>query len=213
MRHFFRALVLGGCLAAAPFVGAAYAGVLFDNIGLKVTGGDAVANTLYASFTTGPQGVDLSAVSLELIALQPLDGGSLNVFLAIDSGGAPGKSIAKLGTISDSALNSTIFTPSIMSLPGSKSLAANTRYWLKLATNGVSTSSSAYWAYDSSSNGVSVASELDLNAANGTGVTLNSAANSVYLMSVTGIPEPGTLSVLLFGVALTTLALGLRKPA
>ena len=202
MKSFSKLLVVAVCglvpLLAAP----ARADVLFSNMGLKKAigiGADPISNTLYASFSTSSQGLMLSGLALELLATNPTDGGSINVVLASDSSGVPGRGFKLLGQISDSSLTATAST---YYFTDSVPLAVNTRYWIKLAQSGVG-ATSAYWEYNGSSAGPGVYSEFDFNTGNSPALSANSLGTSVYMMTVSAVPEPTSLA--LYAGALTIL--------
>lgn len=204
MKSFSKLLVVAAFGLAPLLATQARADVLFNNIGLKKASGigaDPVANTLYGSFFTSSQGLMLSGLALELLATNPGDGGSINVVLASDSSGVPGRGFKLLGQISDSSLTSS---PSVYSFSESIPLAANTRYWIKLAQSGVS-ATSAYWEYDGSSAGPGVYSEFDFNSGNSPALSADSLGTSVYMMTVSAVPEPTSLA--LYAGALTILGL------
>ncbi len=203
MKTFFKLSVVAALVLAPLLAVPARADVLFNNIGLPVlapfSGADPVSNTLYASFSTSSQGLMLSSLALELDAVTPNDGGLINVVLASDAFGVPGKGLRLLGQINDSILTTS---PSVYTFSESVPLAANTRYWIKLAQT-AGTSSSAYWAYAGSSAGVGVYSEYDYNTGNSPALSVNSLGLGVYMMTVSAVPEPTSLA--LYAGALTIL--------
>ncbi len=131
---------------------------LFDSItGSNSVATDAVAGDgpLYASFSTIAGVVSLTEVQVVLSATATTDGGSVNISLWSDNGGpGPGSSLASLGTILDSALSGSATTYTFSGL--SQSVAANTRYWIELAT---SNQSSALWWYTDNTAGIGVSGE------------------------------------------------------
>lgn len=211
MKSFSKPLAVAA-LALAPLLAVpARAGVLFNNIGLPklapAIGADPVSNTLYASFSTSSQGLMLSSLALELDAATPTDGGSINVVLASDAFGVPGKGLRLLGQISDSILTTS---PSVYYLSDSIPLAANTRYWIKLAQT-AGASSSAYWEYAGSSAGVGVYSEYDYNTGNSPALSLNSLGTGVYMMTVSAVPEPTSLALYAGALAILGLVASSRR--
>ena len=207
----FSKLSVVAVLALAPLLSVpARADVLFTNVGLPSASGigaDPVSNTLYATFSTSAQGLMLSSLSLELDAATPGDGGLVNVILASDDFGVPGKGIKLLGQIADSSLTSA---PSVYSFSESFPLAANTRYWIKLAKSGL-TATSAYWEYDGSSAGPGVYSEFDYNTGNLPALSANSVGTSVYMMTVSAVPEPTSLALYAGGLAILGLVASSRR--
>ena len=197
------ALALGVALAATT-VGGARATVLFNNTTQTAYGGDAVANNVYASFSTGSQGVDLQSVSFALLATNASDGHSFRAILRSDNVGNPGSSISGLGPILDSALlGSSLSSPSMITLTETTpiALAANTRYWIELTPIGAPPFTSAYWLWTNTNKGVGVKPEYTLNGAPGNFVTANLTASAVYTMNVSVVPEPGSTALLGIGAA------------
>jgi hypothetical protein len=209
--RFVRSLALSGVLAATLGTGAARADVLFSNIGFGSTVSNPVSQVLYDSFSTGSYGVSLTSVSLKLEASNPSDTGAVVVALYSNLSGSntPDGSIQRLGKIFDSSLTSS---PTIIQLDAFPytALAANTRYWIQVRQLG-STPSSASWVYDNSYLGTSVSTEYSLDTVNVAGVTANDSGSNVYLMRVTGIPEPRSVALLLVGLVGTGLALLRRR--
>ena len=177
----------------------ARAGVLYDNstfTPLAPNYGDPISDSLFDSFSTGPQGVLLKSVTVLLFGTSATltDGGTITALLFIDSSTSPFLPVASFGTISDSSVTSTNGqTPTSITLTTitATSLAPNTRYWVNLASGGTATSAS--WAYDGSNGGIGVSTEVNYNMQNGT-VADNSGGS--YLMKVDAVPEPGSLSLL-----------------
>jgi Hint domain len=131
---------------------------LFDSItGDSEIGAAGVSDDLSASFSTGAGSVVLTDVKIGLYDSTPSDGGSMTVVLESDSSTSPGTTIATLGTILDSSLNSNVNTFSTVnvSIESGPTLAASTRYWIGL----VPISSSAGWVAGGSTSGTGVSSE------------------------------------------------------
>ncbi len=141
--------------------------VLYDNLGSTSDGVDPVAGwtdpngtvnlpPLFDSFFSGPMDTTLLDVQLRL-RRDSSSSGSISVALYSDSGNplpSPGTIIGlPLGTIYDTSLSSDF---SVVDVPTSRHLDANTRYWIELSsTDG----SSAVWSWSFDQSGIGVAGE------------------------------------------------------
>ena len=110
-----------------------------------------------------------------------------------DNSTSPGTVLDLLATIEDSSLSASLST---IDIPVSSiNLAADTRYWIQLA----SSTTSGIWSFSFDTSGVGVASEF---FANQDGVFPNSYAP--YQMEVstatTTVPEPSSLAFLVTGL-------------
>jgi len=218
MRCKFIAWAAVALIGAAPFAGA-QADVLYDNLGqpnagvagsdLLATAADGGGGPVAVSFSTGSQGVVLSAVSLLLEGTYDT-AGSISAELFSDnptgsssSAPAPGSELASIGTIADSSLPSSFGTVTID--PATEIiLAANTRYWVELLSSG-STPTTAIWATSATALGVGVVGEYDWNnyAGNLNSTALNQDPSVGYapdMMAVMAVPEPTSLSLLALGL-------------
>jgi hypothetical protein len=193
------------------YSGSAQATVLYSNIAVRSgTGANAVNDGLDASFSTGNQGVDLTSITLKLYATNTLDTGSFVVTLLANSSNSPGKRITSspLATILDSSLTTTASLVTLDSFP-LISLAANTRYWVKVFNpNSATTPTTAYWAYVDSTNGIGVYNEY---SNDGTYLVANNVSKTPFVMSVSAIPEPRSLALVFVGIVGTVLGLVKRK--
>ena len=217
VRPAVRQLLLIGAavlpLMSAVAVSRASADVLFDNTGSSPSGsGDAISNTLYASFSVGSAPEMLTSITLALFgnASPPTvsDGGAISVTLYSDASTSPNSALDYLGTINDSAVTSTDGNnPTLIALSQSTPylLNADSRYWVQLADYGNPTPTSAMWASDIDGSGTNVAGEFTINTINGGSPVSN--VNGAYMMLVNGVPvpEPGTLA--LYGSAIAMLSL------
>jgi hypothetical protein len=178
------------------------ADVLYNNLGATSTASDPVLTfngatgfgPLADSFSTGGTGAVFSDLKLLIDATDPNDGGSFTVSLFSDNSTSPGVSLNLLATINDSSLTTSAGVIDI-SVP-SINLAANTRYWIELAS--ANTSANWFWSTDVSGPGVAL-EFFD----NHVGV-FNNFPDGPYQMEIStpsaGVPEPLTLS--LFGAGL-----------
>ena len=204
-------------IALVPLMGAvavsrASADVLFDNSGSSPSGsGDAIVNTLYASFSVGSSSELLTSITFALFGnsspATASDGGAISVMLYSDAATSPNTPLAYLGTINDSAVTSVDGNnPSLVALAQSSpyTLNADTRYWIQLSDYS-SPVTSAMWASDTDGSGTNVASEFTINTINGGSAVSN--ANGAYMMLVSGIPVPEPGSLALYGSAIAALSL------
>ena len=143
----------------------------------------------------------LSDVELALSRANLGSTGSLTVSLLSDSASNPGSFLANLGTISDSLLDSTLKLVDLSGF-GAIDLAANTRYWIKVAA---SSGSSANWSWSTDISGTGVAGER---YSNKLGVYSNSGGPYQMLVSsmdftggTTGVPEPSSIALFAAGIA------------
>ena len=143
--------VLFGITFAAPANAAA---ISFDNLNATSVDADSIATfgPIAASFSTDGFGTTLLQVSLKLSGTA--DAGSVDVQLLSDSSTSPGSLLSTIGTLNDSLLSSTLLNYTL-TLATPFNLAANTRYWIKLISNG----SSANWAWSQDISGPGVAGE------------------------------------------------------
>jgi hypothetical protein len=134
--------------------------VLFDS---TVNANDAGADTLFpndnlfASFSTGGTPITLGLLQFLLDDPSPGDGGTIDVTLWSDLGGAPDIQIDDLGNIPDASLSPG---GSLISLTVNDGLvlAAGTRYWIEMTSNSFATSSE--WDLASGNAGTGVSSEF-----------------------------------------------------
>ena len=198
--------------------------VLFDSTGGGGTTSTATALSgsvpLGDSFITGT-GWTLTSVSLDVF-LSAASTANFAVYLegnAVTSSlPAPNAASAVfLGTVSDSNLSTTAITAPTLSVD--QPLAANTRYWIVLASGSRSGASAAEWVYQSTltSSGL-VNANYEYNSTLGN--TASNASLTPYEMLLLGtiaapsanVPEPASL--LLMMVPLLGLYLGRRyRPA
>jgi hypothetical protein len=155
---------------------------LFDDIGSTVSGADALDGLIlqrpqYQQFYTGTTAVTLTSIQFVLSATNTADGGTISVALFSDAAGAPGTSVATLGTIDDSSLSTSAQTITF-NVSSSPTLTAGTQYWIEL----LGTGSSASWSYSTAATGTGVSGESsDPNAGVGNAVS----TTQDFLMNVT----------------------------
>jgi hypothetical protein len=184
----------------------ANASVIYNNLYSTSNGADGLTKfgapyNVFDSFSTGPSGFNLADVKL-LLEGAPTSPGSFTAAVYSDSSTKPGALLYTIGTLSDSALSSSLSVVDF-TLASPDYLAANTRYWLVLNTTNNS-SASWGWSYDQSALGV--AGEYL-----GHGSVVSSNINGPYQMELSGssaVPEPTTM--LLLGLGLIGVA-GVRR--
>ena len=243
----FLPLILGVSALLAPEL--AYATTIFDsvNVGVGVfNGGLETGNTSWDwvdPTKSGPNasqffvsyGQTLTSVSLELSAATPLDGGSLNVVLMPNNGGAPpyttisdpstssGKlatltNYTVLGTIQDSSLSQT---SALVTLNTDVSLSAGS-YWIGTQTPllpgntnpTTGTYGSAQWWWTQS--GASVPVTNNFNSVGNVGpLAVGGASNpgAYELIVNTSVPTPEPATIAILGGALAGLGYVRRKNA
>ncbi|MDD2724874.1 MAG: PEP-CTERM sorting domain-containing protein [Methylovulum sp.] len=179
---------------------------LFDNSALaKSSGVDSInpVNGLgpIADSFFSPKAERLSDVKLALSRANLGSTGSLTVSLFSDSSFKSGSFLANLGTISDSLLDNTLKLVDLSGF-GIIDLAADTRYWIKVAA---SSGSSANWSWSTDISGTGVAGER---YSNKLGEYPNSGGPYQMLVSAvdipsgpTSVPEPGSIALLMAGIA------------
>jgi hypothetical protein len=175
--------------------------VTFSNLNAPTIDADPISTfgPIADSFSTAEYGTTLNQVSLKLSGTP--GSGSVTVRLLSNAANTPGAVLGTIGTLSDSALSSTLanFT---LTLTNPFSLTANTRYWIQLSSN----NSSAAWAWSNVITGPGVARE---SFANVNGVFQN-AADAPYQMQVTtATPEPSTYAFM--GLGLVGLAIWRKR--
>jgi len=190
--------VLFGITFAAPANAAA---ISFDNLNATSVDADSITTfgPIAGSFSTDGFGTTLLEVSLKLSGTA--DAGSVDVQLLSDSSTSPGSLLSTIGTLNDSLLSSTLLNYTL-TLATPFNLAANTRYWINLVSNG----SSANWAWSQDISGPGVAGEYISNI---NGVFANSSEAPYQMQVVTSTPEPAGYGILGFG--LLGIATAIRK--
>jgi hypothetical protein len=195
-------LVCAGLLTTAANAGSV---VLFDNLSASSGFADGVDTTtglgpLADSFSTGGASVFLTDVKLLLeLQVTGAGGGSMTVSLLSDNSTSPGSLLTTLATINDSDL---IFgPPQVIDIPvASFALAANTRYWIQLATT-TGSSTAIFWLGSLDTSGTGVASEFSSNSLLGVTANVNEGAYQMQVIGNSAIPEPSSVVLLGAGVA------------
>ena len=147
------ALSILAALYGIAFAAPANADVVsFNNLNATTVDADPIATygPIAGSFSTADYRTTLTQVSLKLSGAS--DNGSVAVQLLSDSSTSPGSVLSTIGTLNDSLLRSTLSNYTL-TLATPFNLAANTRYWIELISNG----SSANWAWSEDISGAGVA--------------------------------------------------------
>ncbi len=130
--------------------------VVFDDTQGSVDGDGLLAGHVVAqSFSTQVGGASLSDVTLWLDDTGPTDTGSIVVSLRADAGGAPGASVATLGTIDVASLG-PVDAPVDLVVAAGVTLSPATRYWVELDTTG---GAQVSWGWTNDTSGPGVAGE------------------------------------------------------
>jgi hypothetical protein len=197
---------------AAPSILAALCGVVFaapanadvvrfNNLNATTVDADSIATygPIADSFSTAEYAATLNQVSLKLSGAP--DSGSMTVRLLSNLSNSPGSVLATIGTVNDSSLSSALSNYTL-TLATPFNLAANTRYWIQLASN----DSSANWAWSWDVSGTGVAGEYFSNA---NGVFANASEAPYQMQILTSAPEPSSFGIL--GLGLIGMVAIIRK--
>jgi hypothetical protein len=178
----WRGLLLGLCFLV--IAAGLRADTVYDNVGSTPDGTDAISTygPLEDSFTTGTSSFSLGGVTVLLDTTDVT--GTVTASLLSDSSGNPGSLIATLGTVSDSALGSTL-ADYTFNLSTPDTLAASTTYWIQLSSDDGSSAAWA-WSSDQSAPGVSGQSYANI-------VGVFPGTYGPYQMSVNDPPPAGTV--------------------
>jgi hypothetical protein len=170
---------------------------LYNNLNSDSNGTDSVFSfgPLADSFSTGNSSFTLVGIGLKLVDVGD-PAGSFTIQLLSDNNISPGNPLYTIATVLDSSLTNSL-QDYFFNLETPQVLDPNTRYWIQLSSTDGST---AYWSWSVDQNGVGVQGEY---FANINGIFTND--NGPYQMQVSdqllGIPEPGTLALLITGMA------------
>lgn len=189
----------GALLATAlGVVGVQSQTIIFDSLSNTPYSGTGLlhASPIAASFSTTSSAFDLVDVKVLLNDAGSIGSGTTTVSLFSDipgvggAGPTPGSLLTTIGTLPDTSLTTansvfdfTLGTPFVLS--------ASSRYWIELSSTA---SSTAHWAYTSSSAGTGVASEYFYSS--GSGGTFANNPTGPFYMQVSAVPEPSTLALL-----------------
>jgi hypothetical protein len=199
----WRGVLLGLCLLTAA--AGLRADTVYNNVGSTSDGTDPVtgAGPLEDSFTTGASSFSFGGVTVLLDTTDTT--GTVTASLLSDSSGNPGSLITTLGTVSDSALGSTL-ADYTFNLSTPDTLAANTTYWIQLSSDD---GSSAQWSWSLDSSAPGVSGQSFANIAGEFPSTYGSYQMSVNDPPPAGTvptPEPGVFSLLAIGLAALVFA-------
>ncbi len=195
------------------------AGVIYDNTSVTPQNYDEaiVDGPLFDSFSTGGTALSLTDVKLNLATTNGSSNKSFTVSLVNDNGSnKPGTTKALLGTIADNTLSTGGSTKDVSSF-SPIGLDANTRYWIEVNANSVS---SVEWGISPDSSGTGVAGEYWAYNPGGTLVVTQNApsgsANTPFQMQVTAsavssVPEPSTLSLALSALGICVVGIARRR--
>jgi hypothetical protein len=194
----------GGFAVAALIVGVpAHATVLYGNLGNAAFAGTSVDSTpVDQGFRTDNNNYSLNSVTVGLYNDGSL--GSVTAYVYSDVAGAPGASLANLGTILDTVIDCCgIVNDITFTAPLNVSLAANTTYFFVLqGTTPGTAGHDALWADANDNSGTGVAGEPGSNG------TVQPLVMSVQATATT--PEPRAGLLLLTGLG-ALLAMKGRK--
>jgi hypothetical protein len=181
------------------------ADAVYNNVGSTSDGTDPITGVgpLEDSFTTGASSFSFGGVTVLLDTTDVT--GTVTASLLSDSSGNPGSLITTLGTVSDSALGSTL-TAYTFNLSTPDTLAANTTYWIQLSSDD---GSSAQWSWSLDTSGPGVSGQSFANIGG-----IFPDYDGSYQMSVNDpppagtvpTPEPGVFSLLGFGLGALVFA-------
>lgn len=183
-------------LGALP---AAQAAALYDNLGSTLDGADPVQSygPLANSFSSGNDMLRLRGVQLMLKSDSDQLSGRLQLDLLFDAAGAPGAVGATLGTLDSSVLATQDFAAYAFGVPADVVLAANQRYWLRLATADVL---AVEWSWSTDLTALGVAGEASYSQL--LGVQPNSAAGPYQMrLDVSEMPEPDGMWLVLAAIS------------
>lgn len=189
------ALSIFAAVCGIAFATPAHADIIsFDNLNGTPVDADSIATygPIAGSFSTAGFESALTQVSLKLSGTP--DSGSVIVRLLSDSSTSPGSVLNTIGTLDDSLLSSTLSNYTL-ALATPFDLAANTRYWIELTSNG----SSANWAWSGDISGPGVAGEY-LSNINGVFANSSEAPYQMQVQVLSSVPEPSGYAILGFGL-------------
>lgn len=176
--------------ACAPF---ARADSLYNNLSAAPGGSDPIGASfgpLADSFSTGASRFSFDSLTVLLSGSSPT--GTITAYLLSDSSTSPGAVLETIGTLSEASLSGS---NALYTVSTSYTLAANTRYWIELASNDTDRN----WSWSLDTSGTGVAGEYFANQ-EGTGIFgVFPNSEGPYQMDVSGttiVPEPGSLMLL-----------------
>lgn len=193
--------------AATP---SAHADTVYSNLASATDGADPLFSygPLANSFTTGATAQYLTGVSALLQNGSDSIVGDFGLSLRAETGSAPGATLVSLGSLSSGQVASAGFAAYAFAPVTSFLLAANTRYWVEIASLAPN---AIEWAWSTDLAAQGVAGEYSHSAILGTN---DNASFGAYQMavSVAAVPEPGSVALLLAGLgAVGVLATRRRK--